>query len=154
MMLKTLNGSRKCFHTVVIIVAAQSTYTCNLLGFVKYEITKVKKTWIRHKKDRFHNQVKCSATRSLLTLCCLHWRIKWCRRHRKTNFPQLSLSVFQNHYGISFSKHLRHKYHDFGRKQFANKPDMKNKGVTMTGSSSITICPRSGLQDGQELIFF
>lgn len=60
---------------------------------------------------------------------------------------KLRLPISRNHSSISFSKHFNQKCHSFGRKQFANKPEMKNKGVTTTGSTLITICTESGLQD-------
>lgn len=60
---------------------------------------------------------------------------------------KLRLCISRNHSSISFSKHFNQKCHSFGRKQFANKPEMKNKGVTTTGSTLITICTQSGLQD-------
>lgn len=45
--------------------------------------------------------------------------------------------------------------HSFGRKQFANSPEMKNKGVTATGSSMISISSRSVLrQKGSFFIIY
>lgn len=42
--------------------------------------------------------------------------------------PKVKFSISANHSSISFSKHFNQKCHSFGRKQFANKPEVKKQG--------------------------